>query len=124
VLFRSVPCLKSGENGLEDSQEWKETMEEHSVADTDRQELVREARQKDLAQATTEARKSLRGDTGRGQGEVGGTGTSGGKGHPNVVRGARDGDADPTGRHGETRSSHAETPTSRRSWSAGWSTVS
>ena len=51
-----VPCLKSGENGLEDSQEWKETMEEHSVADTDRQELVREARQKDLAQATTEGR--------------------------------------------------------------------
>ena len=42
-----VPCLKGGENGFEDSQEWKETMEEHSVADTDRQELVREARQKE-----------------------------------------------------------------------------
>ena len=51
-----VPCLKGGENGLEDSEEWKDTMEDHSVADTDRQELVREARQKDLAQATTEGR--------------------------------------------------------------------
>jgi hypothetical protein len=51
-----VPCLKGGENGFEDSQEWKETMEEHSVADSDRNELVREARQKDLAQATTEGR--------------------------------------------------------------------
>ena len=51
-----VPCLKGGENGLEDSEEWKDTMEDHSVADTDRQELVREARQKDLAQATREGR--------------------------------------------------------------------
>ena len=31
--------MKGGENGLEDSEEWKDTMEDHSVADTDRQEL-------------------------------------------------------------------------------------
>jgi hypothetical protein len=51
-----VPCLKSGENGFEDPEEWKDIMEDHSVADTDRQELVREARSKDLAQATVEGR--------------------------------------------------------------------
>jgi hypothetical protein len=51
-----VPCLKSGENAFEDSEEWKDIMEDHSVADTDRQELVREARNKDLAQATVEGR--------------------------------------------------------------------
>jgi hypothetical protein len=31
-----VPCLKGGENGFEDSEEWKDVMEDHSVADTDR----------------------------------------------------------------------------------------
>jgi hypothetical protein len=51
-----VPCLKGGENGFEDSEEWKDIIEDHSVADTDRQELVREARSKDLAQATVEGR--------------------------------------------------------------------
>jgi hypothetical protein len=48
--------LKGAENGFEDPEEWKDIMEDHSVADTDRQELVREARNKDLAQATVEGR--------------------------------------------------------------------
>jgi hypothetical protein len=51
-----VPCLKNGEHGFEDSDEWKNTMEDHSTADTDRQDLVREARNKELAQATVEGR--------------------------------------------------------------------
>jgi hypothetical protein len=28
-----VPCLKGGENGFEDPEEWKDIMEDHSVAD-------------------------------------------------------------------------------------------
>jgi hypothetical protein len=48
--------LKNGENGFEDPDEWKHIMEDHSVADTDRQDLVREARNKELAQAAVEGR--------------------------------------------------------------------
>jgi hypothetical protein len=51
-----VPCMKEGENCFEDENEWKNTMEDHTAADQDRQELVHEARDKELAQATVEGR--------------------------------------------------------------------
>jgi hypothetical protein len=46
-----VPCMREGENCFEDEGEWKNTMEDHTAADQDRQELVHEARDKELAQA-------------------------------------------------------------------------
>ena len=52
-----VPCVKEGENCFEDDDDWKDTMEEeHGVKDQDRQEVVHEARDKELTQATVEGR--------------------------------------------------------------------
>ena len=109
-----VPCLKGGENGFEDSEEWKDIMEDHSVADTDRQELVREARNKDLAQAAVEGRVYLvaldpdrvkSAEQARAPGKAILLWCA-----ARAVRGACDGVADSTGRHGETGDSHAGTP--------------
>jgi hypothetical protein len=51
-----VPCVKEGENCFEDEDDWKDIMEEHGVKDQDRQELVHDARDKELMQATVEGR--------------------------------------------------------------------
>jgi hypothetical protein len=52
-----VPCMKEGGNNcFEDENEWKHIKKEHTAADQDRQELVHEARDKELAQATVEGR--------------------------------------------------------------------
>jgi hypothetical protein len=54
----AVPCMTEGENCFEDEDEWKNTMEDHSTEDQDRQEMVHvhEARDKELAQAAVEGR--------------------------------------------------------------------
>jgi hypothetical protein len=51
-----VPCVQVGENCFEDENEWQQTMEDHTFRDQDRQELVHEARDKELAKATVEGR--------------------------------------------------------------------
>jgi hypothetical protein len=51
-----VPCMKEGENCFEDEDDWKDTMEEHGAKNQDRQEMVHEARDKELTQATVEGR--------------------------------------------------------------------
>jgi hypothetical protein len=49
-----VPCMKVGENCFEDENEWQHIMEDHTVKDQDRQEMVHEARDKELAKATVD----------------------------------------------------------------------
>jgi hypothetical protein len=56
AVITVVPCMKEGGNCFENEDDWKDIMEEHTVADKDRQELVHEARDKELAQATVEGR--------------------------------------------------------------------
>jgi hypothetical protein len=51
-----VPCMKVGENCFEDENEWQQIMEDHTIRDQDRQEMVHEARDKELATATVEGR--------------------------------------------------------------------
>jgi hypothetical protein len=48
--------VKGGENCFEDENEWKTIMEDHTYEDQERQTLVHEARDKDLAQAAVEGR--------------------------------------------------------------------
>jgi hypothetical protein len=48
--------MKEGESCFGDEDEWKNTTEDHSPEDQDRQEMVHEARDKELAQATVEGR--------------------------------------------------------------------
>jgi hypothetical protein len=103
-----VPCMKEGENCFEDEDEWKNnTMEDHSVADMDRQDMVHEARQG--AGASNGGRKSLRGDAGREQDQIGGAGTDIGKDPAAVVRAAHNGETDFAGWHGGSGASHART---------------
>jgi hypothetical protein len=47
---------EEGENCFEDEDVWKNTMEDRSAEDQDRQEMLHEARDKELAQATVEGR--------------------------------------------------------------------
>jgi hypothetical protein len=51
-----VPCMQVGENCFEDENEWQHIMEDHTLRDQDRQEMVHEARDKELAKATVEGR--------------------------------------------------------------------
>jgi hypothetical protein len=102
--------LKSGENGFEDPEEWKkDIMEDHGVADTDRHELVREARSKDLAQATVEGRVYVvMLDSTRVKSAE--QARTSGKAILLWCAARTSGKADSTGGHGETGASHAETP--------------
>jgi hypothetical protein len=104
-----VPCMKEGENCFEDEDKWKNTMEDHSVEDQYRQEMVHEARDKELAQAAVEGRKSPRGECGREQRQFGGAGEGIWKGPSAVVRAAHSGGKDFAGWHGGSGAPHAGT---------------
>ena len=49
-----VPCMKVGENCYEDENGWQQVMEDHGVEDSNRQEMVHEARDKELEKAAVE----------------------------------------------------------------------
>jgi hypothetical protein len=51
-----VPCMQVGENCFEDENEWQQIMEDHALRDQDRQEMVHEARDRELAKATVGGR--------------------------------------------------------------------
>ena len=51
-----VPCTKVGENCYGNENEWQQVMEDHTAEDLTRQEMVHEARDKELAKATVEGR--------------------------------------------------------------------
>jgi hypothetical protein len=51
-----VPCVKAGENCFEGENGWQQVMEDHAVEDSTRQDMVHEARDKELAKATNEGR--------------------------------------------------------------------
>jgi hypothetical protein len=48
--------MQVGENCFEDENEWQQIMEDHTPRDQDRQEVIHEACDKELAKATVEGR--------------------------------------------------------------------
>jgi hypothetical protein len=51
-----APCMQVGGNCFEDENEWQHIMEDHTPRDQDRQEMVHEARDQELAKDTVEGR--------------------------------------------------------------------
>jgi hypothetical protein len=106
--------MKVGENCYGDENEWQQVMEDHTAEDPTRQEMVHEARDKELAKAAVEEEEYTCGDSPRGTDEISGAGKGIWKGTADVVRAAIHGEQDTAGEHGTTGGTHDGTKTGDR----------